>query len=147
MKVTIRYTNRKRKNKHGFMKRMGTASGRAILARRRKKGRKLLSVQLDNSFSSSHFSHIMKTAKSLSVGELLFKYVLDAGPLLGFSVSKRYGNSVQRNLFRRRCRFVFRKLFINRGVSLSIIVRPKSKNLSYQSIFKSFSSIYEKFSV
>ncbi|NOY52070.1 MAG: 50S ribosomal protein L34 [Deltaproteobacteria bacterium] len=44
MSITFKPNNRKKKKTHGFLTRMKTRSGRAIIQRRRAKGRKRIGV-------------------------------------------------------------------------------------------------------
>ena len=86
----------------------------------------------------------MKASKSLLIGDLSFKYASRSRPALGLIVSKYYGNSVARNLFKRGCRALFKSVFINRGAMVGLVVRPNKQNISFIDMNAAFGKLYEK---
>ena len=86
----------------------------------------------------------MKMAKSLKIRDLSFKYCSWEKPVLGLAVSKHYGNSVKRNLFKRRCRELFKKKFIDQGVTVALIICPMKKEVVYGELNYAFNELYGK---
>jgi len=91
--------------------------------------------------------HIVKASKSLSIGDLSFRYLFNYRPVVGFVVSKKYGNAVSRNLFKRRVRMLFIEKFISRGVGVSLIIRPRKQNISFNNLSDAFECLYKKICV
>ena len=88
------------------------------------------------------FRHFFSSYKSLVIGDLLFRYRFENNANLGLIVSKKYGNAVNRNLFKRRCRSLFYKFFIKKDVVL--VVQPLKSTVSWNTLLKGFFSIHKK---
>ena len=88
------------------------------------------------------FRHFFSSYKSLVIGDLLFRFRFEKNATLGLIVSRKYGNAVKRNLFKRRCRSLFYKFFINENVVL--VVQPLKSTISWSALLKGFSNIRKK---
>ena len=64
--------------------------------------------------------------------------MLNAGHRLGFTVSKKYGDAVNRNLLKRRCRHGYNKHFVGNLFGCSVVVSPISSGLSYKKVDRAF---------
>ena len=106
MKRTYQPNKRKRAKTHGFRARMATKGGRAVLARRRAKGRKRLTVE--EVFSSGRrVNHRLVRATVLSDDE-------GDCASVAFVAPKRLGNAVYRN----RCKRILREAARSCGLPL-----------------------------
>ncbi len=108
MKMTFQPKKRSRAKVHGFRARMSTPGGRKVLAARRAKGRKQLSVR-ENGMDKNR---------------------------LGISVSKKVGNSVVRHHLTRLIRESYRlqEEHFQCGFDLVVIARAGAKEKSYHDI-------------
>ena len=98
---------------------------------------------MKHSISTAQFKAIFTESKSLRVGDLLFKYKKTLNPKLGLIVSRKYGNAVYRNLFKKRCRAQFQTLLKN-GFTNTLIITPKKQNITWAEITTSFIQLTEQ---
>ena len=93
---------------------------------------------------SAQFKSVLNHSTIQSINNLQFYYSESLNPKIGFIVSRKYGNAVKRNLFKRRCRHAFYKLK-NNGLTYSIIIQPMTSRIKWTTINEAFNELYNQF--
>ncbi|MAJ45084.1 MAG: ribonuclease P protein component [Candidatus Marinimicrobia bacterium] len=97
---------------------------------------------LKYSLDGREFRQLFSSHKSLIIGDLLFRYKKNNFSKLGLIVSKKYGNAVKRNLFKRRCRMLFDTYFKSKNIC--IIIQPKASRLSWIQLDQCFIKLHNQ---
>jgi len=101
---------------------------------------------LKNSIVNKDFKIVLNNSKSLQVGDLLFYYDTKTKTGISFIVSRKTGNAIQRNKFKRRCRALYRRYNSNQLKGYTLIVRPIKKLKDHYS-WKDLSLSFERFCI
>jgi ribonuclease P protein component len=114
-------------------------------------------IQLSQDFLPSsrlkkraEFVRLNKYGRRFVFGPIIFQYILDSSQevirngvrraRLGLTIVRKQGSSVERNLFRRRVREVFRRTRISLLTNLDINIRPKDHlPIDFRDIEEAFS--------
>lgn len=153
MKMTFQPKKRQRSKVHGFRSRMSTPGGRKVLAARRAKGRKKLSAQaaicglfkkveknskIISLKNNIEFQQVYKNGKRYA-NKYLIMYILENNQSvnrIGFSISKKVGNSVVRHRLARLLRESYRlhKEVFSSGLDIVIVVKQSASLCRYKDI-------------
>ena len=93
--------------------------------------------------SSNGFKKVLGKGRRVSFDDIKFTYMLNSDHCVGFTVSKKYGNAVNRNLLKRRCRHIYDTLFVGQLFDCSVVVSPTSNKLNYKKINIAFMHLIE----
>lgn len=81
------------------------------------------------------FQYVYRRGRSVACRDLVMLYAKGRGLQVGFSVSKKVGNAVTRNLVKRRLRECFRPYLGDVKTGLYVIVaRPSAAEATFQSL-------------
>ena len=160
MKRTYQPSKIKRARKHGFRSKMKTKGGKKLLARRRARGRKSLTVsgwEMKSKIlalsKNEEFKNLLKENKlsnryvTIFFGNLKNKNRKKIN--ISFVTKKKIGNAVKRNKIKRRLRNIIndavKKKSIKFNYSYLVIAKPTMLNYEYtnikETLFKSFKKI------
>ena len=150
-KRTFQPNNRKRAKTHGFRVRMSTKNGRAVLARRRAKGRHKLTVSDERAvrYADAISVGFPKSARILRAADFRKAYNQGTrftgryfaafclrverrqgaypsdGPRLGFTLPRAFGKAVVRNRAKRRLREALRVRLPEVAPEWDIVINPR----------------------
>ena len=149
MKRTYQPSNKKRARKHGFRSKMKTKGGKKLLARRRARGRKSLTVSGQSMKSkllalskNEDFRTLLKSKKASNKYVTIFfgrlKNKNKNNLNISFVTKKKIGNAVKRNKIKRRLRNImndaYKKISINLNYSYLVIAKPTMLNNEFKKI-------------